>query len=92
MYGVNLKLRFPFYAAMIGSGVASVYLGMTHVLAVALGSNSVLGFISIASHAIPAFIISGVISFVVSFTVTFVLADAKKAHSKTDSRPQRTSH
>ncbi len=73
MYGVNLKLRFPFYAAMIGSGVASVYLGMTHVLAVALGSNSVLGFISIASHAIPAFIISGVISFVVSFTVTFVL-------------------
>lgn len=57
---------------MIGSATASVYLGMTHVLAVSLGSNSVLGFISIATHAIPAFLISCVIAFVVSFTITYL--------------------
>ena len=57
---------------MIGSAVASVYLGLTHVLAVSLGSNSVLGFISIATNAIPAFLISMVIAFVVSFSLTYV--------------------
>ena len=72
MFGINLKLKFPFVAAMIGSATASVYLGMTHVLAVSLGSNSVLGFISIATHAIPAFLISMVIAFVVSFLITYV--------------------
>ncbi len=72
MFGINLKLKFPFFASMIGSATASVYLGMTHVLAVSLGSNSVLGFISIATHAIPAFLISCVIAFVVSFTITYL--------------------
>lgn len=72
MFGINLKLKFPFIASMIGSAVASVYLGLTHVLAVSLGSNSVLGFISIATNAIPAFLISCVIAFVVSFSLTYV--------------------
>ncbi|AEB74568.1 PTS transporter subunit EIIC [Lentilactobacillus buchneri] len=72
MFGINLKLKFPFIASMIGSAVASVYLGLTHVLAVSLGSNSVLGFISIATNAIPAFLISMVIAFVVSFSLTYV--------------------
>lgn len=72
MFGINLKLKFPFIASMIGSAVASVYLGLTHVLAVSMGSNSVLGFISIATNAIPAFLISCVIAFVVSFSLTYV--------------------
>ncbi|AQW20804.1 PTS sucrose transporter subunit IIABC [Lentilactobacillus curieae] len=72
MFGVNIKLKFPFISSIIGSGIASIYLGLTHVLAVSLGSNSVLGFISIAPHAIPSFLIACVISFVVSFTLTYV--------------------
>lgn len=72
MFGLNLKLKFPFVASMIGSGAAGVYLGLTHVLAVSLGSNSVLGFISIATQSIPAFLISCVISFAVSFSLTYV--------------------
>ncbi len=72
MFGINLKLKFPFVASMLGSGAAGVYLGLTHVLAVSLGSNSVLGFISIATPAIPAFLISCVVSFLVSFSITYV--------------------
>ncbi|WP_283680195.1 PTS transporter subunit EIIC [Lentilactobacillus sp. Marseille-Q4993] len=72
MFGVNLKLKFPFISSIIGSAFGSIYLGLTHVLAVSLGSNSVLGFISIAPHAIPSFLIANVIAFVVSFTLTFV--------------------
>lgn len=72
MFGVNLKLKFPFVSAIIGSGIASIYLGLTHVLAVSMGSNSVLGFISISTNAIPSFLIAAVISFVVSFTLTYV--------------------
>lgn len=72
MFGVNIKLKFPFISSIIGSGIASIYLGLTHVLAVSLGSNSVLGFISIAPHAIPSFLIACAISFVVSFTLTYL--------------------
>ncbi|MDH5106938.1 PTS transporter subunit EIIC [Lentilactobacillus diolivorans] len=72
MFGINLKLKFPFVASMLGSGAAGIYLGLTHVLAVSLGSNSVLGFISIATQSIPAFLISCVISFAVSFSATYV--------------------
>ena len=46
MFGVNLKLKTPFYAAIIGSAVGSAYVAFHHVLAVALGAAGSLGFIS----------------------------------------------
>ncbi|WP_334332264.1 sucrose-specific PTS transporter subunit IIBC [Companilactobacillus sp. HBUAS59544] len=74
IFGVNLKMKFPFIFAAIASGIACVFLGIFHVLAVAMGPASVIGFISIASKSIPAFMLSGLISFVVAFIPTFVYA------------------
>ncbi|MCW6148303.1 sucrose-specific PTS transporter subunit IIBC [Lactiplantibacillus plantarum] len=74
IFGVNLKMKFPFVFAAIASGIASAFLGLFHVLSVAMGPASVIGFISIASKSIPAFMISAVISFVVAFIPTFIYA------------------
>lgn len=42
MFGVTLKLKYPFYAAIIGSGVGSAYLAWTKTLAQALGAAGLL--------------------------------------------------
>lgn len=77
IFGINLKLKFPFICAMIASGVASVALGLFHVLSVAMGPASVIGFISIAPKSIPFFMIGVVISFVLGFALTFVYGKNK---------------
>ena len=74
IFGVNLKMKFPFVFGAIASGVACVFLGLFHVLAVAMGPASVIGFISIASKSIPAFMLSALISFIIAFVPTFVYA------------------
>ncbi|MGX7025014.1 sucrose-specific PTS transporter subunit IIBC [Vagococcus hydrophili] len=77
IFGVNLKLKYPFICAMIASGIASAFIGFFHVLATAMGPASVIGFISIATPSIPAFMIGIVISIVISFTLTFMYGKKK---------------
>lgn len=77
IFGVNLKLKFPFIFGMIGAGIASAFIGFAHVLAVAMGPASVIGFISIAPKSIPMFMIGIAISMAVSFTLTFFYAKKK---------------
>ncbi|MFD2729211.1 sucrose-specific PTS transporter subunit IIBC [Enterococcus camelliae] len=77
IFGINLKLKFPFFCAMIASGIASAFIGFFHVLAAALGSAGVIGFISIASGGYKGFAISAVISFVVAFGLTYVYGRKK---------------
>ena len=57
---------------MIASGIACIVIGLFHVLAVAMGPASVIGFISIAPKSIPYFMIGVVTSFVLSFVFTYV--------------------
>lgn len=71
IFGVNLKLKFPFICGMIAAGIASFFIGLFHVLAVAMGPASVIGFISITPRSIPAFMIGIVISIVIGFSSTY---------------------
>lgn len=71
IFGVNLKLKFPFICGMIASAVACVFIGIFHVLSVAMGPASVIGFISIAPKSIPYFMIGIVISILVGFITTY---------------------
>lgn len=72
IFGINLKLKFPFICAMIAAGIASAFIGAFHVLAVAMGPASVIGFISISPKSFAPFMIGIVISIAVSFTLTFI--------------------
>lgn len=72
MFGVTLKLRYPFYAAMIGSGVGSAYLAATKTLAQAMGAAGLPGFISMKPESYLNFAIGIVLSMAVSFILTMV--------------------
>ncbi|MGX7150063.1 sucrose-specific PTS transporter subunit IIBC [Enterococcus ureasiticus] len=71
IFGVNLKLKFPFICGMIASAVACLFIGAFHVLSVAMGPASVIGFISIAPKSISYFMIGIVISICVGFVTTY---------------------
>lgn len=70
MFGVTLKLKYPFYAAIIGSGVGSAYLAWTKTLAQALGAAGLPGFISMKPDHYLNFAIGIVLSMAVSFLFT----------------------
>ncbi|WP_211746090.1 sucrose-specific PTS transporter subunit IIBC [Paenibacillus sp. Marseille-Q4541] len=72
MFGVTLKLRYPFVAAMIGAGVSSAFLAFQDVLAVSMGPAALPGVIAIRPESIVSFIIGMIISFVTAFAITYV--------------------
>lgn len=78
IFGVNLKLKFPFFCALIGSCVASALAGMFHVIAVSLGSAGFIGFLSINAKSIPLYVLCELISFAIAFCVTFFYGKAHR--------------
>lgn len=72
MFGVTLKLKYPFYAAMTGSAVGSAYLAATKTLAQALGAAGLPGFISMKPDHYLNFAIGIILSMSVSFVLTMV--------------------
>ncbi|MDQ0198262.1 sucrose-specific PTS transporter subunit IIBC [Neobacillus ginsengisoli] len=80
MFGVTLKLKYPFIGAIIGSAVASAFVTFFKVRAVALGAAGLPGIISIKPASIVYYVIGMGISIVIAFFLTLVLAkrDAKK--------------
>ena len=72
MFGVTLKLKYPFYAAIIGSGVGSAYCAATKVLAQALGAAGLPGFISMLPSSYLNFGIGLILSMAVSAGLTIV--------------------
>lgn len=72
IFGVNLKLRFPFFCALVGSCVASTLAGLFHVIAASMGSAGFIGFISIYPKSIPFYLICELISFAIAFIITYL--------------------
>ena len=96
MFGVTLKLKYPFYAAMAGSAAGSAYLAATKTLAQALGAAGLPGFISMKPDHYMNFAIGIILSMGVSFALTMVFwkkfaldqqdGSEKKTGSKTKGR------
>ena len=80
MFGVNLRYRQAFFAAMIGSGLASAFIAFFNVKAIALGAAGFLGIPSIKPDSIAMYSIGMVISFVVAFTLSVIFV--KRAQAK----------
>lgn len=79
VFGVNLKYRFPFFCALVGSAIAAAFAGLLKVIAVSLGSAGVLGLISINPKSIPFYLICEVISFAIAFAITYYYGKTKEA-------------
>lgn len=72
MFGVTLKLKYPFYAAITGSAVGSAFLAGTKTLAQALGAAGLPGFISMKPDHYLNFAIGLCLSMGVSFALTVI--------------------
>lgn len=71
IFGVNLKLRYPFICAMIASGIACIFVGIFHILSSALGAAGIVGFISFPPKFYLPFFISIAISIALGFVLTY---------------------
>lgn len=78
MFGINLKLKFPFYAAMIGSAIGATFVTLKNVLSISPGATGFIGFVCIRSSDIIAFFIGTILAFVSSFIITFILSKNNK--------------
>ncbi|QPK79560.1 PTS transporter subunit EIIC [Corynebacterium lizhenjunii] len=67
IFGVNLRLRWPFYIGMGAAAIASTLIAILDVKATALGAAGVIGFVSMRPTDIPQFLISAAIALAVSF-------------------------
>ncbi|RSJ43439.1 PTS system beta-glucoside-specific EIIBCA component [Streptococcus gordonii] len=79
LFGVNLKYKFPFFCALIGSAVGALFAGLFQVVAVSLGSAGFLGFLSIDAKSIPFYFLCEVIAFAIAFALTYFYGKTKAA-------------
>ena len=74
IFGVNLRLRWPFYCAMVSAAIGSAGVALLNVRGQALGAAGFVGFVSIIPKSIPAYLALEVLVFVLSFGITFAYA------------------
>lgn len=74
MFGVNLKLRYPFFAAMLGSCAGSAFIAAFQVKAVALGAAGIPGIIAVDPKFMLIFILAMLLTTVVTIMATILLA------------------
>lgn len=77
MFGVNLRYKYPFVAAVIGSAIAASFITMQKVKAASIGVGGVPGFLSI-SNGMVSFFIGMAVVIIVPFIITFIIAKQKQ--------------
>jgi PTS system sucrose-specific IIC component len=73
MFGVNLKLKYPFIGALIGSAVGSAYATFMRVLSLSQGPAGLPGVIVIRPQSMIQYMLALLISFSVTFITTVLL-------------------
>ena len=74
IFGVNLRLRWPFFCAMAAAAIGSAGVALLNVRGQALGAAGFVGFVSIMPKTIPAYLALEVLVFVLTFGFTFAYA------------------
>ncbi|WP_316570430.1 PTS system trehalose-specific EIIBC component [Neobacillus sp. YIM B06451] len=77
MFGVNLRFRFAFISAMIGSALAGMFITINKVLAPSIGVGGLPGFLSIVPQKWVPFFIGMAISIVVPLALTYLWGKTK---------------
>ncbi|MED0686729.1 PTS system trehalose-specific EIIBC component [Anoxybacillus ayderensis] len=77
MFGVNLRFRYPFISALIGSAIAGIFITINKVQASSIGVGGLPGFLSIFPDKWAPFFIGMAIVLIVPFTLTYIFAKTK---------------
>lgn len=78
MFGVNLKLKYPFYGAMLGSALGGGYVTLTNVLNTAPGTAGVVGFVCVPPSSMVNFLIGVAIAVIGGFVFTYIMSNMKR--------------
>ena len=78
MFGVNLRFRYPFISAIIGAGIAGMFITINKVVAPSIGVGGLPGFLSIVPQKWGPFFIGMAIAIIVPIVLTFIWGKAKK--------------
>ncbi|MCT8554824.1 sucrose-specific PTS transporter subunit IIBC [Glaesserella parasuis] len=79
MFGVNLRYRYPFIAAMIAAGTSSAFIALFNVKAIALGAAGLPGLPSIKPESLAMYSVGMAISASIAFVVTVILGKRTQA-------------
>jgi len=71
IFGVNLRLRWPFFIGMGAAAIGGMLIALFDVKAVALGAAGFIGAVSIRSTDVPTFLVLCVVTFVVAFAAAY---------------------
>ena len=71
IFGVNLRLRWPFYIGMGASAIAATLIALFDVKATALGAAGFIGFVSMRPEDYTQFFICAFVSLILAFGVAF---------------------
>lgn len=91
IFGVNLRLRWPFFVAISSAAVGGILISLFNVRAVALGAAGLIGFVSINPTNIAAFLAASAVVFALSFTSAFVYGRTKGKASILGTKVDETS-
>jgi len=78
MFGVNLRYRYPFISALIGSAIAGMILSIGKVNAFSVGVGGLPGFLSIKHEYWGTFFLGIGIVLVVPFILTVIFSKFSK--------------
>ncbi|MCO7125069.1 PTS system trehalose-specific EIIBC component [Sporolactobacillus shoreicorticis] len=78
MFGVNLRFRYPFLAAIISSGIAGAFITLCNVKATSIGIGGVPGFLSIIPKYWGPFFIGMLIVLILPFILTYIFSKFSK--------------
>ncbi|WP_051259462.1 sucrose-specific PTS transporter subunit IIBC [Schaalia suimastitidis] len=84
IFGVNLRLRWPFFIAMGASAIGSALVALFDVRGQALGAAGFVGFVSIVPEDIPIYLALEALVFVLAFGTTLAYAMTKGRDSIAD--------
>lgn len=79
LFGVNMRFRFAFISAIIGSAIAGAFISIQAVKAPSIGVGGLPGFLSIFPNNWGAFFIGMAIVIIVPFLLTILFAKVRKA-------------
>ncbi|MFC2947808.1 PTS system trehalose-specific EIIBC component [Virgibacillus sediminis] len=77
MFGVNIRFKYPFIAALIGTAIAGAFITIQGVQATSIGIGGLPAFLSIVGENWVSFFIGMAIVLVVPFVITYLIAKRK---------------
>ncbi|WP_017727594.1 PTS system trehalose-specific EIIBC component [Halalkalibacterium ligniniphilum] len=78
MFGVNIRYKFPFICAIIGSAIAATFITMNGVLAASVGVGGLPAIFSIYSQYWGVFLIGMILALVIPLVLTYLFAKLRK--------------